>query len=272
MGKLAIIGDIHGNREALRAALADIEERRCDRVVCLGDIIAKGSFGDECVSMVREKCNIVLRGNCEDYYMNDQQPRPVTPQERARILARRAEISPENQRYLLDLPPCYELYVSGRLVRIFHAGPDTVYDYTHTMPNATLEERKRMFLGGKLTASQETADVVVYGHIHTPMMRKMFNRTLICAGSVGNSLDVIRDEELDGALLNTTCVNYTLIEGKLDSKERAGFAVSFIQVPYDVKGELEASRDCNPDFDALRMELSQGMYRDMDAIREKTGK
>ena len=115
MGKLAIIGDIHGNREALRATLSDIEERRCDRVVCLGDIIAKGSFGDVCVSLVREKCDVVLRGNCEDYFMNDQQPRPVTPQERARILARRAEISPENQRYLLSLPPCYELYVSGRL-------------------------------------------------------------------------------------------------------------------------------------------------------------
>ena len=266
MGKMAVIGDIHGNRQALKAALADIKARGCQRTVCLGDMIAKGSFGDECVTMVKENCHVALRGNCEDYYTNDHLPNPITEKERARILARRAEISEENQRYILSLPFCYEAFVSGRLLRVFHAGPDTVYDYIHTMPGATLEERKRMFRGGSLTVSQSMADIVIYGHIHSPMMMKMMNRTLICAGSVGNNLDLIRDAALDGNTLNTTCVNYVLIEGELDDQALSPLSISFVQAPYDVQRELSDSRCNNPDYPALQMELGQGLYRNMAAV------
>ena len=41
--KIAIISDIHGNIEALQAVLADAKARGVDKIICLGDIIAKGS-------------------------------------------------------------------------------------------------------------------------------------------------------------------------------------------------------------------------------------
>ena len=58
MDKIAIISDIHGNLEALKATLTDIEKRKVDKIICLGDIIAKGVHPKECVELVKENCEI----------------------------------------------------------------------------------------------------------------------------------------------------------------------------------------------------------------------
>jgi len=68
MTKIAIISDIHGNREALKTTLEDIKRRKCDKIMCLGDIIAKGAFSNECVELIRKNCDVVLRGNCDEYF------------------------------------------------------------------------------------------------------------------------------------------------------------------------------------------------------------
>lgn len=59
----ALISDIHGNAEALRAVLADIAARGIDRIVCLGDIIGYGPEPLECVDLVAQKCEWSLMGN-----------------------------------------------------------------------------------------------------------------------------------------------------------------------------------------------------------------
>jgi len=47
--KRAIVSDIHGNVEALRAVLADIEQQQVDGVVCLGDIVGYGPDPLACI-------------------------------------------------------------------------------------------------------------------------------------------------------------------------------------------------------------------------------
>jgi diadenosine tetraphosphatase ApaH/serine/threonine PP2A family protein phosphatase len=59
----AVISDIHGNAEALRAVLADIERRGVTRIICLGDIVGYGPEPLACVDMVRQKCQWSLMGN-----------------------------------------------------------------------------------------------------------------------------------------------------------------------------------------------------------------
>ena len=39
--KIAIISDIHGNLEALKATLKDIEKRKVDKIICLVKIKEK---------------------------------------------------------------------------------------------------------------------------------------------------------------------------------------------------------------------------------------
>ncbi len=59
----AVISDIHGNAAALRSVLADIDQRKIDRIICLGDIVGYGPQPLECVDMVAERCEWSLMGN-----------------------------------------------------------------------------------------------------------------------------------------------------------------------------------------------------------------
>ena len=189
MDRIAIISDIHGNREALKTTLEDIKRRKCDKIMCLGDLITKGRFSNECVDLIRENCDVVLQWNVE------------------------------------------------------------------------------LFEPNVLTLSDKIADIVVYGHIHTQLMNKMYNRTLICCGSIGNNLEYIRNEKKDANILNTTCANYVILEGKMDSKEHHTLDIDFIQVQYDIDKELKDSKD-KLENDALFYELKNGKYRDDNKINK----
>jgi len=61
--RTAVISDIHGNAEALRAVLDHIAAQSVDRIVCLGDIVGYGPDPLECVDLVREHCAWALMGN-----------------------------------------------------------------------------------------------------------------------------------------------------------------------------------------------------------------
>ena len=61
-----MIACVHGNLPALEAVFADIDRREILRVVCLGDIIGYGPDPLACVERVFERCNTVIRGDCED--------------------------------------------------------------------------------------------------------------------------------------------------------------------------------------------------------------
>ena len=61
----AILSDIHGNLEALRAVLDDIAARSIEQVICLGDVVGYGPDPRECLELV-EDADILLLGNHED--------------------------------------------------------------------------------------------------------------------------------------------------------------------------------------------------------------
>lgn len=64
--RTAIISDIHGNLEALQVVLADIKQKQCDRIICLGDILGYGPDPVSCVDLIAEHCDWSLLGN-HDY-------------------------------------------------------------------------------------------------------------------------------------------------------------------------------------------------------------
>ena len=265
--KIAIISDIHGNLEALKATLKDMQKRKVDKIICLGDIIAKGVHPKECIELIRKNCEIVLQGNCDAYFSKEHNNIEELPeQEQKRIKWNQSLINKEEREYLLNLPFCHEFYMSGSLVRLFHA--------TQTANNKailnvdSIETKYEMFLPNQNTQSQNIADVVVYGHIHHPYMDKLYNKTIINIGSVGNSFDVIRNKNKDSNVLETTKSNYLIIEGEYGSKEYSSdIAFQFIKVPYDIDKELEDEK-INIEKENYRFELEQGMYRDMTKINE----
>lgn len=265
--KIAIISDIHGNLEALKTTLKDIEKRKVDKIICLGDTIAKGVHPKECIELVRKKCEIVLQGNCDYHFSIEHKNIDNMPEiEQERIKWCQSLINKDDRKYLLNLPFCHEFYISGSLVRLFHATPNA---NNKAIANTdSIETKYQMFLPSGKTKSQDVADVVIYGHIHHPYMDKIYNKTLINVGSVGNSFDVIRNKDKDSNVLETTKSNYLIIEGEYGSKQyNSDIVFQFVKVPYDIDKELK-DENLNIEKDNYRFELKQGKYRDMNKLNE----
>lgn len=263
--KIAIISDIHANLEALKSTFKDIKNKKVDKIICLGDIIAKGVHPTECIEMIRKNCDVVIQGNCDyNFSIEHKDIEAESIEEKQRIVWNQSLITTEDREYLLKLPFCYEFYMSGSLVRLFHATPNVNNVPVTNMDN--VETKYKMFLPTENTLSNNVADVVIYGHIHHPYMDKIYNKTLINAGSVGNSFDVIRNDEKDSNVLETTKANYLIIEGDYGSKEyNSEISFQFIKVPYNIDKELE-DEEINIEKDSYRYELKQGKYRDMTKI------
>ena len=63
MAVYGVLADIHGNREALDAALAALEARGVERIVCLGDVVGYNADPDECAAIMRERRVPTIAGN-----------------------------------------------------------------------------------------------------------------------------------------------------------------------------------------------------------------
>ena len=262
--KIAIISDIHGNLEALKSVLNDIESKNINKIYCLGDIIAKGSHSKECIDLIKEKCEVVLKGNCDEYFANDIDLTSKTAQEVDRIKWNKSMLDEESTNYLVSLPFCYEFYMSGRLIRLVHAHPERIDKFAGNID--LINNIYDLVLPSNNTISNEKADVLIYGHIHTPYVQKIYNRYIINTGSVGNAIDVFRNPSKDGNVKNTTVANYLILSGNLDSRNiDETFSFELVSVPYDVEREINNSED-NIELDSYSEELRCGMYRDMEKI------
>lgn len=67
---VALLSDIHANLEALQAVLADMDSRRVDGIIGLGDYIGFNGNPSECLSLVRPRLLAAVRGNHEDALLN----------------------------------------------------------------------------------------------------------------------------------------------------------------------------------------------------------
>ena len=63
MALYGVLGDIHGNREALDAALAALDRRGVDGLLCVGDIVGYNPDGDACVETLRRRGALSIAGN-----------------------------------------------------------------------------------------------------------------------------------------------------------------------------------------------------------------
>ena len=63
MARYGVLGDIHGNREALEAVLRALDERGVKQFLCVGDIIGYNADPDECVALVRSRRFAAIAGN-----------------------------------------------------------------------------------------------------------------------------------------------------------------------------------------------------------------
>ena len=61
--QVAIVSDIHGNRHAFEAVLADVQGSPAEAIWCLGDIVGYGADPNDCCRLARKHADVCLAGN-----------------------------------------------------------------------------------------------------------------------------------------------------------------------------------------------------------------
>ena len=61
--RYGILGDIHGNLEALKTVLGCYKREGIENFLCLGDIVGYGANPKECLDTVREMQAVCVAGN-----------------------------------------------------------------------------------------------------------------------------------------------------------------------------------------------------------------
>lgn len=246
MEKIAIISDIHANLTAVETVIEDIKRREVSKVICLGDIVYKGSSPAETIDIIREHCDVVLKGNCDEFMIKEAALE--------KKYWTRMKIGESRAEYLKNLPVSYEFYLSGYLIRLFHACPYDLQSLFNPMYNnenkiaKEIKDPEEMFQNTEFigkTKQDKIPDIVVYGHIHTPNILRIKNKMILNPGSVGMATEMLNTQKIDETSKFSSLASYMIIEGEYEGKELAPIDISLIRIPYDLNREIEMLKKCD---------------------------
>jgi diadenosine tetraphosphatase ApaH/serine/threonine PP2A family protein phosphatase len=217
--RYAVVSDVHGNLEALRAVLADAAER-ADGLVCLGDVVGYGADPEACIALIDEHAQVVLAGNHEHGVSGALDLRWFNAAARTALAWTRSRLDADGRAWLGARPLVAEVE-DGTLVHASPAMPDE-WDYLVTADD-----------GFSVFGSFRTRLCFV-GHTHVPTV-----------WSIGSSGRQYEQDPVDIALEDGRryLVNVGSVGQPRDGDPRAAYAiwdvrarrVTLRRIPYDVE-------------------------------------
>jgi diadenosine tetraphosphatase ApaH/serine/threonine PP2A family protein phosphatase len=157
--RYGLLADIHANREALSACLAELARQGVDRLVFLGDLVGYGADPDWVVDQVMAQVArgaIVVQGN-HDISAASEPRKELHADARRAIEWTQGALSAEQRRFLGNLPLTAE------------AEPDVLFVHASARSPA-----QWTYITGALDAAQSMqatrARVSFVGHVHEPML------------------------------------------------------------------------------------------------------
>lgn len=226
--RIVVLGDIHGNLEALKAVLAETERPGYDAIFHTGDLIGYGPRPNETIDLIRERGIRGVKGNFDENAAwggessgaNSSGGDPGSAETSEAEAAYRwtvGRIGFGQRNFLKDLPFSIDTRMGERRASIFHASPVDLYtSIEETASDAFLEE----------TAEETEADLHLFGHTHRPFHRVSNGRHFINAGSVGYPGD--GDPRASFAVMDLN----------------GGVRVEFRRVAYDVERAARDAESC----------------------------
>jgi predicted phosphodiesterase len=184
--RIAIVSDIHGNRTAFEAVLADLRLASPDLILHGGDLADAGSSPVEIVDRIRDLGWPGAVGNTdemlatpeifEEFASQRPQLESIWAATREMAAATREALGEERIAWLRRLP---RVQFHGPMALV-HASPET--PWRAPAPEAGDAELEAIYcpLG---------MPIAVYGHIHRPFIRSMSNMIVANSGSVSLSYD-----------------------------------------------------------------------------------
>ena len=102
--RILVLSDLHANATALTAALAAAKDR-WDHAVCLGDVVGYGPDPNEVTSKIRELGVRTIRGNHDKAATDLMATHDFNPVAKAAVDWTRSQLTPDNLKWLSELPP-----------------------------------------------------------------------------------------------------------------------------------------------------------------------
>ena len=123
--RVGLLSDVHGNLPALEAVL-EACSLRTDVLWCLGDVVGYGASPNECATLVRERCELVLAGNHDLAATGRVDFRAFTSDAGRAIRWTREVLSAEAEAWLAGLDSSAERGPVG----LYHGSPrDPIWEY-----------------------------------------------------------------------------------------------------------------------------------------------
>jgi len=221
-GGVAILGDIHGNWEALTSVLKDAEGRGATSIVCVGDIVGYNANPSECLDKIRELDCVTVRGNHDHYCAHDESLDDFHPLAASVVDWTREQLSDEQVSYLRGL----KLVEQVQHFTIVHSTLDMPEKWGYVFD---VFEASAHF-------TYQTTAVCFYGHTHIPVIFEKDGRV---TRSESRSLRV--------TLGRKYFVNVGSVGQPRDGDPRASYVIyhpdrkeiEFLRVVYDIERAQE---------------------------------
>jgi len=245
--RVAVLSDIHSNRQALEAVLAATEEAGVEQTWCLGDMVGYGAEPDACTALVRERCSTCLVGNHDLALLGALDISTFSEAAAAAVEWTRANVSEETLEFLRSLEPT----ASQNGIGLFHASPrDPVWEYVLSTDQAE----------AGFEASEERVGLIGHSHIALFFVRAAGRHGGHAQGAQASDGDAVEIEEGEW-LLNPGSVGQPR-----DSDPRAAWLeldterwlATYHRVPYEIEAAAAAIRAAGlPDVLAERLEVGR---------------
>lgn len=245
--RIAILTDIHGNREAFAAVLAQVEARQAGQIAILGDLVGYGPDPGWCTDKVRELAGrgaLVVRGNHDTAIARSDGA--MSTNARLAIAWTRSRLDDAQKTFLAGLP----LQRHEGDLFYCHASADHPQDWGY------ISSAERAAPSFRAT----TARVLFCGHTHVP---------LLCSQDISAQIQQhYLSPGVAVPLLRTR--RWLAVVGSVgqprDGVPEAGWAMfddrrnelTFYRTPYDVAATVTKLRDGGlPEALALRLLTGQ---------------
>ena len=166
--RLGLISDVHGNLDALEAALAVLRSERVERYICAGDLVGYGPHPNECVEMVRALEPLCVAGNHDLIALGELAGERCDALARRTLRWTREVLDDKSREYLTSLP---RMQVEDGIV-LAHGSLNDPEEYVSYAEQAT----RQLHL---LERTHPSARVLVLGHTHRPWAQAQRSGTLL---------------------------------------------------------------------------------------------
>lgn len=184
MKRIAVFSDIHGNLQALKCILKDIEKEKIDNedVYYLGDIIGFGPCPKECLDLLIKSKFKAVKGNHEIYQVDNRIKNALlSDNEKSHRDWVRSQLNKEELEYIKNLPMSIEELIYGQLFTFSHFFLNKKSNYFESL--TILNDNTAYDVANAI----ET-DYMFIGHCHDDFQIHS-ERLVTCGGSSGCTVD-----------------------------------------------------------------------------------